>query len=71
MHTNSDRNVQNPELREHALLRGCAICSFLLVVSHFHLLSSETLTQPDNTQWLLKFASDPLALTALVLIFIL
>lgn len=49
--------------------RGCAICSFLLTVSHFHLLSSETLTQPDNTQWLLKFLSDLLVLTILVLTF--
>lgn len=48
MHTNADGNLQNPLVREHALLRGYAICSLLLSVSHFHLLSSEIITQLDN-----------------------
>lgn len=54
----TDGNVQNPVLKEHTLLRSSAVCSFLLLVSHSHLFSSEILTQPDKTQWFLKFASD-------------
>lgn len=65
MHTNTGGNLQNPLVRKHTLLRECAVSLLLLSVSHFHLLSSEIVTQLNNSQELPKFASDLFALIAL------